>query len=51
VIVGVGNVEIHRLTDLFTALDGHKVGEEVDVHVVHSGRRRTVKVSLQALPN
>ena len=50
VIVGVDNVEIHRSTDLYKALDAHKVGDVVDITVENAGKRRTVKVTLQALP-
>jgi len=50
VVVGVDNVEIHRSTDLYKALDAHKVGDVVDIKVENAGKRRTVKVTLQALP-
>ena len=41
---------IHRSSDLYSALDAHKVGDEVDVTVEKQGKRRTVKVTLQAIP-
>jgi S1-C subfamily serine protease len=50
VIVGIDSMEIHHSTDLYKALDPHKVGDNVDVTVVNGGHRRTVKVILQALP-
>ncbi|HEX2686581.1 MAG TPA: trypsin-like peptidase domain-containing protein [Kofleriaceae bacterium] len=49
VIVKLDNIDIHRSSDLFKALDAHKVGDEVDVTVDSRGRRRTVKVTLQAI--
>ena len=51
VIVGIDNVVIHKQNDLFKALDAHKVGDTIDVHVENktSGQRRTVKVTLQAV--
>ena len=51
VIVGIDNVVIHKQVDLFKALDAHKVGDQVDVHVENkqTGKRRTVKVTLQAV--
>jgi S1-C subfamily serine protease len=50
VIVGIDTTEIHRSNDLFKALDAHKVGDVVDVVVESTGHRRTVKVTLQAIP-
>jgi S1-C subfamily serine protease len=50
VIVGLDNAEIHRMTDLYKALDAHKVGDVVDLTVENAGKRRTVKVTLQAIP-
>jgi S1-C subfamily serine protease len=50
VIVGVDKVDVHRSTDLYKALDTHKVGDVVDITVENAGKRRTVKVTLQALP-
>jgi S1-C subfamily serine protease len=47
VIVQIGSTEIHRISDLFRALDAHKVGDEVEVTVVKQRLRRTVKVTLQ----
>ncbi|HEX3757216.1 MAG TPA: trypsin-like peptidase domain-containing protein [Kofleriaceae bacterium] len=47
VIVKVDGTEIHRGSDLFRVLDGHNVGDVVDVTVVNRGQRRTVKVTLQ----
>jgi S1-C subfamily serine protease len=51
VIVGIDNIVIHKQNDLFKALDAHKVGDVVDVHVDNkqTGKRRTVKVTLQAV--
>jgi S1-C subfamily serine protease len=50
VIVGIDNIEVHRSTDLYKAVDPHKVGDVVDVTVENASKRRTVKVTLQALP-
>jgi S1-C subfamily serine protease len=47
VIVKIDAMEIHRQGDLLHALDGHRVGDEVEVTVVNRGHRRTVKVILQ----
>ncbi len=51
VIVGIDNNVIHKQNDLFKALDNHKVGDVVDVHLDNkqTGKRRTVKVTLQAV--
>jgi S1-C subfamily serine protease len=51
VIVGIDNAVIHKQNDLFKALDAHKVGDVVDVHVENkqTGKRRAVKVTLQAV--
>jgi S1-C subfamily serine protease len=50
VIVGIDNTEIHRSTDLYKVMDAHKVGDVIDVTVENASKRRTVKVTLQALP-
>ncbi|MBV8761352.1 MAG: trypsin-like peptidase domain-containing protein [Deltaproteobacteria bacterium] len=50
VIVAIDGTEIHRSTDLFKALDAHKVGDTLDITVENSGQKRTAKVTLQALP-
>ena len=50
VIVKLDTTDVHRSSDLFRALDAHKVGDEVEVEVDNRGKRRTVKVTLQALP-
>jgi S1-C subfamily serine protease len=50
VIVGIDSTEIHRSNDLYKAMDTHKVGDVIDVTVENAGKRRTVKVTLQALP-
>ena len=50
VIVKVDTVEVKRSSDLYRALDTHKVGDEVDITVEGDGSRRVVKVTLQALP-
>jgi S1-C subfamily serine protease len=49
-IVGLDTAEIHHSSDLFKALDTHKVGDTVDLTVDNQGKKRTVKVTLQALP-
>jgi S1-C subfamily serine protease len=50
VIVAVSDTPIHRMNDLYKALDAHKVGDTVEVTVVNQGEKRTVKVTLQAVP-
>jgi S1-C subfamily serine protease len=50
VIVAVDGTPIHQSTDLYKALDAHKVGDSIDVTVENAGQKRTVKVTLQALP-
>ncbi len=50
VIVKINNTEVHRSSDLFRAIDAHKVGDEVDLTLEFQGTRRTVKVTLQAIP-
>jgi S1-C subfamily serine protease len=49
VIVKVEGTDVHHESDLFRALDAHSVGDEISVTVVNQGRRRTVKVKLQAI--
>jgi len=50
VIVKLGDTDVKRSSDLFRALDAHKVGDEVELVVENRSDRRTVKVTLQALP-
>jgi S1-C subfamily serine protease len=50
VIVKLGSIDVKRSSDLFRALDTHKVGDEVDVTLENRGQRRTVKITLQELP-
>ena len=49
VIVGVGEHSITSLNDLLDALDAHKVGDVVEVHMMRDGSRMSVSVKLQAL--
>jgi S1-C subfamily serine protease len=49
VIVGIDNVNIETLNDLYKALDAHNVGDTVEVTVLNNGQRRSVKVTLQAV--
>lgn len=49
VIVGVGEHSITSLNDLLDALDAHKVGDIVEVHMMRDGSRMSVSVKLQAL--
>jgi S1-C subfamily serine protease len=49
IIVKIEDVEVHRFGDLSRVLDAHKVGDEIDVTVENQGKRRTVKVTLQAV--
>ncbi len=50
VIVKLDNFDIKRSSDLFKALDAHKVGDEVTLEVVRDGQHRKVKLVLEALP-
>jgi len=50
VIVKFDTTDVHRSSDLFRAIDAHKVGDEVDLVVEFQGARRTVKVTLQPIP-
>jgi S1-C subfamily serine protease len=50
VIVNVDGTDVKKSSDLFKVLDAHKVGDSVDVTIENEGRKRTVKVTLQALP-
>ncbi len=50
IITKFGNIEIKRSSDLFRALDAHKVGEEVELEVQRDNEKRKVKVTLEALP-
>ena len=49
VIVKLDNVEVTKSSDLFRALDAHKVGDEVELVLENQRQRRTVKVTLQAI--
>ena len=50
IIVKLGTVDVHRSSGLFRELDAHKVGDLVEITLENQGKRRTVKVTLQALP-
>jgi S1-C subfamily serine protease len=50
VIVKLGGTDVKRSSDLFRALDAHKVGDEVEVALDNRGEKRTVKLTLQELP-
>ena len=50
VIVAIDGTPIHQSPDLYKAMDAHKVGDTLDVTVENAGQKRTVKVTLQALP-
>ena len=50
IITKFGTIEIKRSSDLFRALDAHKVGEEVELEVQRDNEKRKVKVTLEALP-
>ncbi len=51
VIVNMDGTDMHRLSDLFKVLDGHKIDDAiVNVVLDNQGNRRTVKVTLQASP-
>jgi S1-C subfamily serine protease len=49
IIVKVDTTEVHRSSDLFKALDVHKVGDQLEVTVDNQGHRRKVMVTLQAV--
>ncbi|HEX4420866.1 MAG TPA: trypsin-like peptidase domain-containing protein [Kofleriaceae bacterium] len=49
VIVKMDGADIHRSSDLYRVLDAHKVGDQLDVTVDSQGKKRTVKVTLQAV--
>ena len=50
VIVKIDSTDVHRSSDLFKAIDAHKVGDEVDLTLESEGQRRVVKVTLQPIP-
>ncbi len=50
VIVKIDSTEVHRSSDLFKAIDAHKVGDEVELTLESEGQRRVVKVTLQPIP-
>jgi S1-C subfamily serine protease len=49
IIVRIDGIDVHRSSELFRALDTHKVGDQIEVVVEREGKRRTVKVTLQAV--
>jgi S1-C subfamily serine protease len=49
VITKFDKIEIKRSSDLFRALDAHKVGDEVELELMRDGEKRTVKVTLEGL--
>jgi S1-C subfamily serine protease len=49
IIVSVDGQNIRTSDDLYRSLANRQVGDEVQVEVVRGGRRRTVKVTLQAV--
>ncbi len=49
VIVKIDDTDIHRSTDLYRVLDNHKVGDVVEVTVDNTGKKRLVKLTLQAV--
>ena len=49
VIVGVGERSVASLNDLLDALDEHKVGDVVEVHLMRDGNRMSLNIKLQAL--
>lgn len=51
VIVAVNGREVTNSNDLFNALDGMTVGEEVMLTVSRDGKEEPVKVTLQAIPS
>ena len=51
IIVGIDNEKIGNQDDLFRALDKHKIGDVVNVHVWRGGRRLSLPVRLMELPD
>ncbi len=49
IIVSIDGQEIRTSDDLYRSLATHQVGDAVQVEVVRGGRRRTVRVTLQAV--
>ena len=49
VIVGVGEKSVTSRNDLLDALDEHKVGDVVEVHLMRDGNRMSLNIKLQAL--
>ncbi len=49
VIVGVGEKSVTSRNDLLDALDEHKVGDIVEVHLMRDGNRMSLNIKLQAL--
>jgi S1-C subfamily serine protease len=50
VLVQIDGVAVTRADDLFQVLDKRKIGDEVALEVVTSGRSRTVRLKLEAAP-
>jgi len=46
VIVGVDAAKVKSYDDLFTALEGYKIGDSVDLRVEREGKARTVRLQL-----
>ena len=49
VIIKIDDTDVHRSSDLFRVLDNHKVGDVVELTLDNTGKRRTAKVTLQAV--
>ncbi|MFC1491407.1 S1C family serine protease [Nitrospinota bacterium] len=49
IIVGIETEKIVSTNDLMNALEKHKVGDQVSVHVIRDERRQTLSTTLQAL--
>ena len=49
IIVGAAGQKIESTDDLFQVIDGHTEGDELELVLESDGRRRRVKVALQAL--
>jgi S1-C subfamily serine protease len=50
VIVKIDGTSLTKADDLFQVLDKRKIGDEVALEIVNSGRSRTVRLSLEAAP-
>jgi serine protease Do len=50
IILSVDGQKMNSLDDLFRLLDRKKIGEVIDIELLRTGERRTVKVQLSEIP-